>query len=253
MPLNPYSGHAERAMSALLELILWCSAAALVTFGASVVVVIVARRHRTARSWSRTGRGVGRLVAALAGGDFERADVEAGRVLCVNDRERGLGRSLRYLRERLRRRGRVRTLEHPPLECFDAHTVLHCGVGEFTRVVDGPASLAEWFGVLRHPEDGSAVIRARRRVLRLEGLVERWQPEVGTLLTEACTVDGSPVRGHVTIREAMATGLGPARQGVQVWVHVELSADRRGHRVLADLRPAIEQGLRRLEAEFDTR
>jgi hypothetical protein len=50
----------------------------------------------------------------------------------------------------------------------------------------------------------------------------------------------------------MAADLGPARQGVQVWVHVELPADRHGRRVLTYLKPVIEQGLRRLEAEFDT-
>jgi len=251
MSRNPYSGSIEQVASALIELILWYSAAALVTFGVTGVVVIVARRLLVARTRRRTARAIDGFVAALASSDFQRADVEAGRLLRANDRERGLGRSLRHLPERLRRYGRSSTREHPPLECFDAHIVLRCGMSELTRVIHGPASLAAWFGVQRNPADNSAVIRSRGRVLHLQGLVERWQPEVGTLHTEARTVDGSPVRSHVTMREAMVTALGPTGLGVQVWVHVELPASRRGRRVLTDLRPAIEHGLQRLEAKFD--
>lgn len=252
MSLGPHDGQAEGALWALLELLLWSSAVALVAFGACALVVKVARRYRVARSSSRTARHVGGFVAGLVSGDFEWADVEAGRLLRVNDREGPFGKGWRHLRGRFRRRGRGAAREHPPLELFDAHTVLRCGLAEFTRVVHDAASLAEWFGVVRHPEDASIVIHTRDRTLRLQRVVEQWQPEVGTLMTEARTTDGSRVRSHLTIRAAMAAGLGPARQGVQVWVHVELPADRHGRRVLTCLKPVIEQGLRRLEAEFDT-
>ncbi len=253
MPFTPQFEHLERSISAVLELVLWCGAAALVTFGSGAVVASATRRHRSVVSSSRIARAVGGFVAALASGDFERADVEAGRVLCVNDHEGRIDQALRHLRERVRRCGRVAAGEHPPLEFFDAHTVLGCGMAEFTRVVDSPASFAEWFGVVRQPKEASAVIHTGVRVLRLHGVVEQWQPEVGTLVTEARTTGGSPVRSHVTIREAMVPAVRPTRQGVQVWVHVELPADRHGRRALTCLRPAIEQGLRRLEAEFDTR
>lgn len=252
MPFTPQSEHLERAISAFLELLLWCSAAALVTCGACGLVAIAARRHRSARSSRQTAGALAGFVAALASGDFERADVEAGRLLCVNDHGGRIAQAFRHLRERVRRRDRVAAREHRPLEFFDAHTVLRCGMAEFTRIVHDAASFAEWFGVVRHPEDASVVIRTRSRVLRLQRVIEQWQPEVGALVTEARTADGSPVRSHVTIRAAMAADLEPTRQGVQVWVHVELPADRHGRRALTCLRPVIEQGLRRLESEFDT-
>jgi hypothetical protein len=251
MPMTPDSIALGHEISVLVEFILLYSLA-VCALGVACGVAAGYERRDPLKSSRRRAVDMDGFVKALAGRDFELADLEAARVLRVNDHERR-GRRWRSVRDRLRRLRLLERRGHPPLELFDACAVLRCRMSEFTSFFDDPARLAEWFPVVRQPDDASIVVGTRDRVLQLHGVVERWQPEAGTLHTDAYIADGSPLRGYLTIRAAMSTTLGPMRQGVQIWVHIELPANRCGRKALACLKPAVEQGLRRLEAEFDAR
>jgi hypothetical protein len=201
-------------------------------------------------------------------GDFTGAEVTAERVLRANDP--GKAKHLiahRCPHGRLRNHrlcdaaGRVRRLlgarlqtgsaGHTPIELWDAHTVLRCCLTDFSRIIDGPARLAEWFGIQRDTAARTLVITAGRSELRLDGLVEHWHASAHTLLAEAHTPDGSQIRSHVTLRQAMLPNNRGVTEGVEVWVHIEFPASKRGKKLLAALKPTIEAGIQRLEAAFD--
>ena len=102
MPMPSYSEHLEHAIATFLELLLWASAAAGVVFAACGAAVA------GVRCWSRrlqpSVHGVDGFVAALVSGDFEGADIEAGRLLCANDSAANKG-FMRIVSARLQRLG----------------------------------------------------------------------------------------------------------------------------------------------------
>lgn len=248
----------------VLDVLMWAGVAVAAALGVGVLVACLRRRPRlAARGRPSAGRRrVGAFVTAVAGGDFARADREAERVLRLNDPGRTVPSGPRVHRLHAapwRRSTPSHTgspagadASNPPLTLFDAHTVLVCDITDFTRIVDSPASLAKWFGVRRDADADTAIVAAGRRRLRLGGVVETWQPTAGALVTTAHGPDGSTIRSHVTFREAIVPHPAGARRGVEVWVHVELPADKASRKLLATLKPAVEAGLHRLEAEFNS-
>jgi hypothetical protein len=244
------NGTLVRGLRLLPDLLLFGGVATVFVLGTFFVIVEAARFVSARRARHSASRATD-FVTALTVGDFEGAEAEVARLLRVNDPEQCSHRAPRNPRWSSWVPARHRSLEFPPLQLFDAHTELGCGLDEFRRLVDSPAALTQWFGAVRCSDASSIVIPSGRRTVRLHEVVERWQPELAALRTEAVTADGSALRGFVMIREAMAARQGRTGVAVQIWVHLELPADRRGRRALAALKPAIEHGLRTLEREFD--
>jgi hypothetical protein len=174
---------------------------------------------------------------AIAAGDYQRAEIAARAVLAANDSstdESG--------------RARCNDARERPIDLYDTHAVMTASVEEFVGAVDPQTALD---ALLAPCEVGGVVyLCGPRNELRLEGFVEHWGAPRPWLEFDACSVTGVMVEGSLEAREIVVSDNGQLSVGVEVWVHLEVPANRGGHLVLSVMRPVIEDGLIALGSPF---
>ena len=136
-----------------------------------------------------------------------------------------------------------------PLILIDEKIVVSCPTRKAMTLLGGPGSIAAWFGA--NWDASATTIRSNRGDLIVKRTHEQWMPPPQLL-----SVDGAigQVRfhGHVTLisypREATADA---PDDGIEIWVHVELSPTEMARCVASILQPVIVQGLEQLRLELD--
>jgi hypothetical protein len=219
----------------LVTLMLLAAAMFLFVLAVALCLVVLWRR-RTAPPVVHSST----FADAIAAGDYQRAEAAAREVLAANDpRSDEAGRDACKLAKERR------------IDLYDTHAVVSASVEEFVATVDPQTALT---ALLAPCELGGVVyLCGQRNELRLEGFVEHWGAPRPWLEFDACSVTGVMVEGTLEAREIMVSDNGHLSVGVEVWVHLEVPANRRGHLVLSVMRPVIEEGLIVLGSPFEGR
>jgi len=191
------------------------------------------RRRRT-----RSDGAIRRFAEAIAMGDLLRAEYAARAALAVNDSPPG----------RTVERG-FRLTSEVPIDLFDAHAVVRTTAAKFAETVSPQAA----FATLLAPCDRGGVVYlcGSGSGLWLDGLVERWGAPRPWLEFDARGKSGVVVEGCLEAREVVTSEHGRLGVGLDVWVHLEVPANRDGRLALSWMRPVIEEGLVALGSSFD--
>jgi hypothetical protein len=172
-------------------------------------------------------RALERFAAAVADGDMVRAEVEARRAFGERRAQAG--------------KGLVGACGRRPLASSDDHVVVAGRAPDAFGRLRGPSDLAQWFpdvGRIERPEGTQLVVAG----VGLRLVAERWEDECVSFRAEGA---GATISGHLTLR---AVALPGAEAGVEVWVHLEAPASRRGRRLLRTGASVARAGLRRMES-----
>lgn len=242
-------------------------AAVLAWLGMTLVLVVLvvgcslllrrAWRHRRDRALARTDEErIHAFADAVASGDFSAADAFAAELLRGNEERparRLAGGPMSHVgHSRGSRLGSPRPAESAPVTGFDVRTVLSCTADEAAASIGNPELRDVWFGVRRNA-DGESLTFAfdGDGDLTLAAVTEEWSRQQRALLVQAVGPGGVWVRSHLTIRTVVTSGPRGLRQGVEVWLHLEVPDSRVGCGVIARLESIAILGIRQLESEFD--
>jgi hypothetical protein len=211
--------------------VVWLVAALTATAVVGLASVLVASLDPL-RWWAsrRQGRAMRAFATAIAAGDMARAEAEAGRAFGDGQPDVGVRASS----------ARRRVGQPSGLASWDDHVVVGCSLADITAQIGQPQGVARWFPVSRAEVSGRTEFIADG--LRMEVLLERWE---GDCMTFQAVGAGASMAGYLTLRTVMLPDRG---EGVEVWVHVEVPASRRGRRVMRMARSVTRTGLRQLAA-----